>query len=291
VGLRLAAAVWRFWWLRGYLAQGRAWLERLLSLAHPAPRAEVRSKKMYALGVLAFRQGDYAAARSNFEQQLSISTDLRDESGLAMTLRSLGRMALDRGDFAEARARLAESLAIEQKLGSGQGYAWSLGYPGLLEHFEGNNATALPLLEESLLILKQLDDHFGIAVLLYYLGRVARDQQDHELAREYLAQSLGLCSAQRLIWPIPYLLEAFADLAVARAQAERGVVLARAAARLHEIIGAPLPPVWQHDLRRRLEPARRALEDPTYAAAWGMGQSMPLELAISYTLDSALAAL
>jgi transcriptional regulator with XRE-family HTH domain len=30
-GLRLAAAVWRFWWTRGYLGEGRRWLEGALA--------------------------------------------------------------------------------------------------------------------------------------------------------------------------------------------------------------------------------------------------------------------
>ena len=31
-GLQLAAALWRFWYQRGYLREGRAWLKELLGL-------------------------------------------------------------------------------------------------------------------------------------------------------------------------------------------------------------------------------------------------------------------
>ena len=36
-GLRLAAALWRFWFQRGYLREGRAWLQALLALEPDSP--------------------------------------------------------------------------------------------------------------------------------------------------------------------------------------------------------------------------------------------------------------
>ncbi|MEP7358979.1 MAG: LuxR C-terminal-related transcriptional regulator, partial [Anaerolineales bacterium] len=37
MGLRLAGAVWRFWFLRGHLLEGEQWLRRMLELPHGAP--------------------------------------------------------------------------------------------------------------------------------------------------------------------------------------------------------------------------------------------------------------
>src|SRR4029453_1608676 len=37
LGLRLAAALWEFWWVRGYLAGGRGWLPEALGRGGPGP--------------------------------------------------------------------------------------------------------------------------------------------------------------------------------------------------------------------------------------------------------------
>jgi non-specific serine/threonine protein kinase len=59
--LRLAGALGRFWWFRGYFTEGRAWLEELLELAEAPGRTVVRAKALHALGVLIHRSADYAA--------------------------------------------------------------------------------------------------------------------------------------------------------------------------------------------------------------------------------------
>jgi len=56
-GLRLAGALWRFWYTRGYQREGRGWLEGLLALAATGPGAPskaARAKAFNAAGVLAY---------------------------------------------------------------------------------------------------------------------------------------------------------------------------------------------------------------------------------------------
>jgi len=90
----LATALWQFWWLRGYLSEGRRQLETLL-----APAGDLRTSAEWAMalnaaGVLAFRQGDYASAQSHLDGSLAIARVLQDPTSAAVPLRNLGRMAL-----------------------------------------------------------------------------------------------------------------------------------------------------------------------------------------------------
>ena len=61
LGLRLAAALWEFWWVRGYLAEGRGWLDEALLRGRSAS-PELRARALHAAGSLATRQGDYESA-------------------------------------------------------------------------------------------------------------------------------------------------------------------------------------------------------------------------------------
>src|SRR5829696_5818973 len=56
LALRLAGALWRFWWMRGYYDEGRRWLEA--ALAKDGRASAARAKALEAVGWLADDQGD-----------------------------------------------------------------------------------------------------------------------------------------------------------------------------------------------------------------------------------------
>jgi non-specific serine/threonine protein kinase len=281
LGQRLATALWQFWWLRGYLSEGRQHLEGVLLQAVDEEAGPHRVRAQVAAGTLAFRQGDHDAARRHLEASLEGASTLGIDSTAAAALRNLGRMAIDRGDFDAARRRLHESLDIERSLNNAFGTAWSLNYLGLLEHFAGDNSAARAYLAQSLPMLRALQDQWGTAVALAYLGRVARDEGDPAAAESMWKESLATCRAQGYLWCVPYLLEFLGGVAIGRGEVVQGVRLAGAAEALHETIGAPLPPVWHADRDRDLAPARRALGGALYAAALKEGRALPLERAIA----------
>ena len=52
-GLRLAGALWRFWFLRGYWSEGRGWLEGALAQTQAAGRTKARATVALGAGMLA----------------------------------------------------------------------------------------------------------------------------------------------------------------------------------------------------------------------------------------------
>jgi predicted ATPase/class 3 adenylate cyclase/Tfp pilus assembly protein PilF len=191
-GLRLCGALQRFWFTRGYFAEGRAWCA--LFLGRPGAEAPTleRASVLGGAGVLAREQGDYAAAGTLLEGSLSIGRELHDGSGIAASLGGLGGVAREQGDFAGARALFEESLAFRRTLGDRQGIAVALNSLGLLARELGDYPSAKRFFEEGLAIDRELGDRRSIAVSLNNLGGMACDQADHAAARTLHEESLAI---------------------------------------------------------------------------------------------------
>ena len=319
-GMRLGAALFRFWEGREHFAEGRDRLGKLLKLPGAAALAKVRARVLFAAGVLAGEQGDYASADALFRESLDIARQLSDKQSVAVSLNALAVYARDRGDFAAAHSLYEESLALwrelgEQKavarslsnlanvvtmqgdhararslhaeclsifreLGDGTGVAWSLNHQGDAARNQGDSGAARELYEQSLAIFRKLDDRWGIAGTLADLGNLDREQQDGPKAHSLYRESLRIFQELEHKRGIARLLECFACSAAAQLQTERSLRLAGAAAALRQNIGAPLTPAEQAKLEAILQPAREALNNTAGATAWLEGWNMPVEKAI-----------
>jgi len=190
--LRLCGALQRFWWTRGYLAEGREWCEAALARNQAIDGTAARAKVLNGVGALAWYQGDYAAARPYHEQSLEIRREIGDRQGIADSLGNLGNVAWDQGDYAAARAFYEQSLEIMREIGSRHGIAHSLMNLGNVAREQSDYAAARAFYEQSLEIMREIGSRQGIANSLMNLGRVARDQGDYIAARSFYEQSLEI---------------------------------------------------------------------------------------------------
>ncbi|MGH2405099.1 MAG: ATP-binding protein, partial [bacterium] len=90
--LRLAGALWFFWFLRGYLSEGREWLEGALSAGSGAS-ASARVRALNGAGLLAWRQGDDARAAALGEEGLALCREVDYKLGIGYSLHTLGVVA------------------------------------------------------------------------------------------------------------------------------------------------------------------------------------------------------
>ena len=319
-GLRLATALFRFWETREHLAEGRDWLSGLLRLPAAAARNKVRARALFAAGVLAGEQGDYAGGREAIEESLVIDRELDDRWGVAVSTNALAVQALDRGDVAAARSlfeenvvlwkdlgdRVAvarslsnlanvckvqkdyelarrlyeEALSTFRELGNQTGVAWALNHAGDVANEQGDVGAARSLYEKSLEAFRELGDRWGIAGTLGDLGTLAREQGDYAGAHELYGRSMAIFRELNHKRGIARLLECYASSAVAGHEPDRALRLAGAAAALRESLGAPLPLADFAKLERTLEQARQALTRDESATLWMEGWAMPLEKAV-----------
>ena len=323
IGLRLGGALWRFWWVRGDAAEGRARLERLLGLAGAEHLTATRAKALNGAGVLARQlsdfpaatalleeglavarqvgdrrlvadalhrlgrvaanRSDYPAARRLCEESLELYRALGDELGIAGLLDSLGVIARHEGRYPEARALYQESLAVAGRVGDRQGQAETLLSLGLTAILEGDLETSRRRLEESLAISRELDDRPSIAAALDNLGVATMRRGERELAWAYCAEGLALAREMGDRRRMSFVLETFAGLAADSRQPERALRLTGAVAALREEIGLILDPAWRDRIEADLEPARRVLGAAAEVAE-AAGRVMSLDQAIAYAL-------
>lgn len=146
-GLRLANALYLFWWVRCYLVQGRIWLERLLAQVDES--TVLRASALRGAGQLAYRQGDYAAAQTFHSESLALYRVFDDRVGVAMSLNSLGHLALHRSDYALARTLFEESLTLTQQFGDQRTIAAAYRALGLVAAQHCDDERAVPLYQQS----------------------------------------------------------------------------------------------------------------------------------------------
>ena len=323
-GLRLGAALFRYWEMREYLAEGRARLGKLLKIPGAQAPTKARSRALFSAGVLGVEQGDYAAADALIRESLEISRQLGDAQGAAVCLNALAVNARDRGDIQSARSLSEESLVVWREvgdpkavasalsnlanivklqgdntrarslyaeclsifsgLGDQTGVAWSMNYQGDVARDQGDLGAARALYEQGLEIFRELGDRWGIAGTLADLGNLASEEGNYSLAQDLYRQSIRIFQELEHKRGIARLLECFACSAAVQLEAERSLRLAGAAAALRQNIGAPLTPAEQAKLEASLHPAREALGSTVCGTAWSAGWALSVEKAIEEVL-------
>ena len=192
MGLVLAGALGRFWYLRGYWDEARSWFVDLLQ----APGAEThrleRTRALNAAGRIAENQGDYISARALSMEALALSRESGDKRETGVALNCLAILAGRHDDFTQTRSLLEESLTIHRQLGDKSFTAITLNNLGILSFRQGEIESARSFFEESLSIAREADHKHGIAIALLNLGDVARRGGDHARARALIGEGLAL---------------------------------------------------------------------------------------------------
>jgi len=322
-GLQLATLLWRFWFVRGHLQEGRTYLDSLLAFPHSS-RA-IRARALNCAGGLAWQQGEFDAARQYYEHSLAIRREIGDRTGMASTLDNLGVLALSRGEPEAARKSHEEGLGIYRHIRDQHGIAACLNNLGLVAEnreeypvaqalyeealvinraagnrlWEANNlgnlgnvAQALgewdkarSLQTQSLAIKRELGDLRGIAASLANIGRAAVGQGDLAGGRAAHREALSLRRQIQSRESMAESLSGFAELAVAEGDADRAVRLYGAAKSLHDSVGAPLAESERAEHDRELTALRIRLGDNAFDIAWREGGAMTPEQAVSFALS------
>ncbi len=261
-GLRLVAALGRFWELHGYYNEGMQWCIEFLTQVQTETPA--RLPALLGAGWLALWQLALPHAQAYATEALALARLRADQPAIAAALRLLGNVAQRQDDEPRALAYYEQSLAASRKLGDPAYIAPALmelgtiidwpaglalfeealtlarvvGNPLLLANvllsfggrlrFEQNDTTPArvqTLLEEASLLFRTQGDRGGYAATLQNLGALMRDQGNYARATTLLEEGLALTREMGSTDQIAEIAHDLSETAFMQGDAERAVAL------------------------------------------------------------------
>jgi non-specific serine/threonine protein kinase len=287
-GLRLAGALFWFWFRHDNWSEGLAWTEGALARSSEAPpSAPLRA--LAAAIYFASQRGDQGKARTLGERGLTLCRELGDDDkeARARVLFYVGVVAMRQADYERSKALFNESLNVSHELADKMYCGLTLVQLGVVATYQGDDERATTCHAQGLAALREFGDKYGIA---YALSRFARDvtlrQGHYDQAAASFAESLIVCREVGHSWISEESVDGLGRVASATGRYERAARLFGAAEVLRETVGWHLTPPDQADHDKYVASARAALAEAAFATAWAEGRAMTLEQAVEYALAS-----
>jgi len=279
-GLRLVAALERFWEVRGYMKEGREQAMSLLIRPESREVPLIRARALEAAGRLAWAQDDTQAAAKVYSEAAAIFKTEGSSAEYGLTLAVQGFVARAEGPPGSARQFFESALEIGDKEGNGRIVATAKAGLGSVCADEGLIDDARRLKEESLAWFREARDLWIVSLASWSTGLVLLQLQEWSAARELFRESTITSRTLGNTWTIPYVLEGLARVALGEDDVELAARLFGASDRLMERHGFTRTPQEARIYEESLEAACKALGAETRAALHKEGTEMTEEEAV-----------
>jgi predicted ATPase/class 3 adenylate cyclase len=278
-GLRIAAAIWRFWQQRGHLIEGRQWLADLLSLPAAADPTMLRGRAVSAAGGLAYWQNDLPEAQRLYEESLTIARASGDAAAVFDASFDIAFLPSFRGDLEETWSRLQECVRIARELGDERRIADAASALAFASFKRGDYEVALSLTEEAIALARAVGNRFILAENVETVGQVHRMLGNDEQSRAAYLEALELKYEAGNLPGILTTLFMLSELESGAGHHERAVRLFGAAGAMQEKFAAVPPALTVDD---PVAPARAVIGAEATSRALDEGRSMDPDAAVAY---------
>ena len=276
-----AGALWRFWQQRGHLAEGRGWLDLILTMPSGRGPSPARAKALIGAGGMAWWQHDRKAAGICYEEAVAIERELGDPVRTAEAIYNLAFVVAGEDTAAAARL-LEESLELFRGAGNDAGVAQVLAMLVIRDAEVGNWDPVITRLEETTDIWRRLGERLHLAFDLVWLafakGRVGRAEE----ARSAALEALELFCQVDNSTGIGITFTDLAFLANWEGRYEDAIVLAGAAESIREHTGGPPSAIGGLLEGDPVADARAQLIEEVADRAWEKGLTMTVDEAVTF---------
>jgi predicted ATPase/DNA-binding CsgD family transcriptional regulator len=278
--LRLAGALWKFWWAN--LTEGRGWLERALAVGSEAP-APPRVKALGSASIVISMQGEVDRGEALAREAVELAERSGNRAGRVWGLLMVSFAERCRGDHqaaaSHAEAAVEEARALDEDDLPPFLRAFVLNRLGHEAYELGNWSQAEVVLQEALERWRHLGSPWGTGVVLGKLADVAQARGDKASAATLYRESLDFWWSQGDLGAVE-ILTGLGRL-LAEEQPEGAVRLFAAAEAIQRRVGLTLAPALRAKNERALAAARATLGEEASAVVWAAGRELPLEQAIA----------
>ena len=284
--VRLAWALWLFWYVHGHQGEGYRYAGELLDKTDCLSTL-MRARALIVRGNMSYGLESVEGTKRLFEEAAALSRRTGNGVDLAIALAGLGVTAMQQGDMQRASELFEEVLKLYRGVSDKWGVSYALVHLGMAPLSRGDHAEATRYFEEALAISREIGYRLSGYISLYSLALSSRALGEDERARQLYIEGLTLAAEAEDRANAAYCLEGLGELIAERGEPERAARLFGASEALLEAVGAPL---YAHAQDRTLyeeavEALRSRLSGGSFEAAWAEGGAMPLEQAVEYALE------
>ena len=234
--VRLGAALWWSWYLRGHYAEGRRWLDAILGVSG-GENVAVRAKALSGAGGMAFLQCDYERAIALLESSIDLARANGDPMSLAQSLQFRGSIARELGEYDHAIDLHQLSATIWRELEDVANVGRSQTYVGFASWLKCDFARANELARETLHLFRERRDTDGVAWSLLNLAAAALYSGDVDSAEERLDECLSWSRAGGFKEGIAWSLNLLGCVLRARGDAHRAESILQDSLQMHWDLG------------------------------------------------------
>jgi predicted ATPase/class 3 adenylate cyclase len=285
LALRLGAALWRFWQLRGHLEEGLSQMTRILEMPGADAPTPWRMRAIEAAGGLHYWTADVSGADALYRSQLEVAQTLGDARGTADAMFNLGhtRFLLDRDHT--AADQLADEAVLLYRQAGDEGAIARVAWTRANRLLEQGHPGVEQQILEALRHFEELGDEWYVALAQGTLGWAAFARGDVVGALRWGLAAIGGHHAMGDIASTTIVLRGIAIVFLDWGMPEEAATIHSAFEALCQRYGVR-PPAYFEELGPDVR-GRREIDLNGYPAAVERGASMSLEEAVDYVVTVA----
>ena len=281
---KMAASIWRFWWVHGHIREGCEQLELALEKSKVVDKT-VHLKLLAGAAALNRLSGNSALSQEYARMGLDLAEESGDRKFKALALHQLGFHALDDNDFETAKQLFQEGLESAAIGGDKQVLALLLNGLGEISRSQHDYEGAQEYYERALELNREVGDRVRQTTSLVNLGATSLLRLDVARAGRFYREGLEISSKMVDMNGTIYCLEGLAGSHLASEDPTRAAMIFGAAEAAREMHNLYIEPADRIPYELSIARVRESIKENQFNELFSKGKNMTLERAVEIALS------